>query len=157
VAQEGEARGKVLAKIYRSTGRRGYRVGWQPAEGKRLMKSFAAYGGPRGALHFAESIVKHLPTGSDTAKLTPKQARAALAIFDALDAFHRKTGRAICGASSGGICSWTVCWERPDQFRKALTTIGSYTNIRGGHVYPALVARPSAGPSASPSRAAWTT
>ena len=48
-------------------------------------------------------------------------------------------GRAIAGASSGGICAWTVCWERPDQFRKALTTIGSYTNIRGGHVYPALV------------------
>ena len=43
-------------------------------------------------------------------------------------------GRAIAGASSGGICAWTVCWERPDQFRKALTTIGSYTNIRGGHV-----------------------
>ena len=48
-------------------------------------------------------------------------------------------GRAIAGASSGGICAWTVCWERPDQFRKALTTIGSYTNIRGGHVYPALI------------------
>lgn len=48
-------------------------------------------------------------------------------------------GRAICGASSGGICSWTVCWERPDQFRKALTTIGSFTNIRGGHVYPAMI------------------
>ena len=48
-------------------------------------------------------------------------------------------GRAIGGASSGGICSWTVCWERPDQFRKAFTTIGSYTNIRGGHVYPALI------------------
>ncbi|MFM8471656.1 MAG: alpha/beta hydrolase [Limisphaerales bacterium] len=48
-------------------------------------------------------------------------------------------GRAICGASSGGICSWTVCWERPDAFRKALTTIGSYTNIRGGHVYPAMI------------------
>lgn len=48
-------------------------------------------------------------------------------------------GRAICGASSGGICSWTVCWERPNEFRKALTTIGSFTNIRGGHVYPALI------------------
>jgi integrase len=88
-------RGKVLAKIYRSTGRRGYRVGWRPAEGKRLMKSFAAYGGRRGALHFAEGIVKELAASSDTAKLTPKQARAALAIFDALDTFHRQTGRAI--------------------------------------------------------------
>jgi enterochelin esterase family protein len=47
--------------------------------------------------------------------------------------------RAISGASSGGICSFTVAWERPDAFRKVLSFIGSYTNIRGGHVYPALV------------------
>ena len=47
--------------------------------------------------------------------------------------------RAICGSSSGGICSFTVAWERPDQFRKVLSTIGSFTNIRGGHNYPALI------------------
>ena len=47
--------------------------------------------------------------------------------------------RAICGASSGGICAWTVAWERPDQFRKVLSHIGSFTNIRGGHVYPSLI------------------
>ena len=33
--------------------------------------------------------------------------------------------RAICGASSGGICSFTVAWERPDAFRKVLSTIGA--------------------------------
>jgi len=47
--------------------------------------------------------------------------------------------RAICGASSGGICSWTVAWERPDAFRKVLSTIGSFTNIRGGNAYPNLI------------------
>jgi enterochelin esterase-like enzyme len=47
--------------------------------------------------------------------------------------------RAICGISSGGICAWTVAWERPDAFRKVLSHIGSFTNIRGGHVYPALI------------------
>jgi len=47
--------------------------------------------------------------------------------------------RAICGASSGGICSFTVAWERPDAFRKVLSTIGSFTNLRGGNVYPSLV------------------
>ena len=47
--------------------------------------------------------------------------------------------RAICGASSGGICSFTVAWERPDQFRKVLSTIGSFTNLRGGNVYPSLI------------------
>ena len=47
--------------------------------------------------------------------------------------------RAICGISSGGICAWTVAWERPDEFRKVLSHVGSFTNIRGGHVYPALI------------------
>ena len=48
-------------------------------------------------------------------------------------------GRAICGASSGGICAFTVAWEKPDQFRKVISHIGSFTNIRGGHVYPKKV------------------
>jgi len=47
--------------------------------------------------------------------------------------------RAICGISSGAICAWTVAWERPDAFRKVLSHVGSFTNIRGGHVYPALI------------------
>src|SRR6185436_7509685 len=47
--------------------------------------------------------------------------------------------RAICGISSGGICAWTVAWERPDVFRKVLSHVGSFTNIRGGDVYPGLI------------------
>lgn len=47
--------------------------------------------------------------------------------------------RAVCGSSSGGICAFTVAWERPDQFGKVLSHIGSYTNIRGGWAYPGLV------------------
>lgn len=47
--------------------------------------------------------------------------------------------RAICGISSGGICAFTVAWQRPDAFSKVLSHIGSFTNIRGGHVYPALI------------------
>lgn len=47
--------------------------------------------------------------------------------------------RAICGASSGGICAWTVAWQRPDAFRKVVSFIGSFTNIRGGDVYPGLI------------------
>ncbi len=48
-------------------------------------------------------------------------------------------GRAIGGASSGGICAFTVAWQRPDEFRNVISLIGSFTNIRGGHVYPDLV------------------
>lgn len=47
--------------------------------------------------------------------------------------------RAIAGASSGAIAAFTVAWHRPDQFRKVISTIGSFTNIRGGHVYPDLI------------------
>jgi enterochelin esterase-like enzyme len=47
--------------------------------------------------------------------------------------------RAIAGASSGAICAFTVAWQRPDQFRKVISTIGSFTNIMGGHVYPELI------------------
>jgi enterochelin esterase family protein len=47
--------------------------------------------------------------------------------------------RAICGNSSGGICAWTVAWQRPDAFRKVVSHIGSFTNIRGGDVYPGLI------------------
>ncbi len=48
-------------------------------------------------------------------------------------------GWAICGNSSGGICAFTVAWERPDKFRKVASHIGSFTNIRGGHNYEALI------------------
>ncbi|VTT97483.1 Putative esterase OS=Pedosphaera parvula (strain Ellin514) GN=Cflav_PD3771 PE=4 SV=1: Esterase [Gemmataceae bacterium] len=48
-------------------------------------------------------------------------------------------GRAICGISSGGICAFTAAWERPDLFSKVLSHIGSFTNIRGGDVYPGLI------------------
>jgi enterochelin esterase-like enzyme len=47
--------------------------------------------------------------------------------------------RAICGMSSGGICAWTVAWQRPDAFRKVISQIGSFTNIRGGDAYPGMI------------------
>ena len=54
--------------------------------------------------------------------------------------------RAICGISSGGICAFTVAWERPNEFSKVLSWIGSFTNIasgktvrEGGHNYEAMV------------------
>ena len=43
------------------------------------------------------------------------------------------------GSSSGAIAAFTVAWERPDHFRKVLSNVGSFTNIRGGHVYPERV------------------
>jgi enterochelin esterase family protein len=45
----------------------------------------------------------------------------------------------IGGASSGAIAAFTVAWERPNQFQKVLSIVGSFVNLRGGHVYPELV------------------
>ncbi|HET9219794.1 MAG TPA: alpha/beta hydrolase-fold protein [Terriglobia bacterium] len=45
----------------------------------------------------------------------------------------------IAGWSSGAIAAFTVAWERPDQFRKVLTGIGTFVDLRGGHVYPEKV------------------
>ncbi len=52
-------------------------------------------------------------------------------------------GHAICGMSSGGICAFTVAWERPDAFRKVLSHIGSFANIRGGDAYPGMIRKGS--------------
>ena len=48
-------------------------------------------------------------------------------------------GRGIGGISSGGICAFTVAWERPDLFTKVLSHVGSFANIRGGDRYPGII------------------
>src|SRR5580700_940103 len=45
----------------------------------------------------------------------------------------------IGGSSSGAIAAFTVAWERPDYFRKVLSNVGSFTNIRGGNAYPDII------------------
>lgn len=47
--------------------------------------------------------------------------------------------RGIGGSSSGAIAAFTVAWHRPDQFRKVLSNVGSFTNLRGGHEYPDII------------------
>jgi enterochelin esterase family protein len=46
---------------------------------------------------------------------------------------------AIGGSSSGAICAWTVAWERPGLFRRVYSSVGSFTNLRGGNEYPSLI------------------
>jgi enterochelin esterase-like enzyme len=45
----------------------------------------------------------------------------------------------IGGSSSGAIAAFTVAWERPNVFRKVLSNVGSFTNIRGGNAYPDII------------------
>lgn len=54
------------------------------------------------------------------------------------------------GLSSGGICSFNVAWQMPEQFSRVITWIGSFTSIQwkensevlaGGQDYPDKVLR----------------
>src|SRR5512134_1582747 len=45
----------------------------------------------------------------------------------------------IGGSSSGAIAAFTVAWERPNHFRKVLSNVGSFVNLRGGHAYPDII------------------
>jgi len=47
--------------------------------------------------------------------------------------------RAIAGASSGAICAFTAAWERPEEFSRVFSTIGTYVGLRGGNNYPTLI------------------
>ena len=47
----------------------------------------------------------------------------------------------IGGASSGAIAAFTVAWQRPNDFRKVLSIVGSFVNLRGGHAYADIVQR----------------
>ena len=47
----------------------------------------------------------------------------------------------IMGASSGGCAAFSVAWFRPNDFRKVITFVGSFTDLRGEYIYPELVAQ----------------
>ena len=47
--------------------------------------------------------------------------------------------RGIGGSSSGAIAAFAVAWERPNDFRKVLSNVGSFVNLQGGYVYPERV------------------
>ncbi len=47
--------------------------------------------------------------------------------------------RGIGGSSSGGIAAFVAAWERPDVFRRVLSFVGSFVNLRGGQILPSLV------------------
>lgn len=47
--------------------------------------------------------------------------------------------RSCAGGSTGGIGAFTLAWERPDQFRRVFSAIGTFVCMRGGDRYPVLV------------------
>jgi len=125
--------GKIppLAAIFIDPGHEGADVpgekpGWQPAASNRSLEYDTL--SPEYAKFLEESI---LPLAKSDERL--KAAGVRLTTDPAM--------RGICGISSGGICAFTVAFERPDLFRKVLSHVGSFADIRGGDHYPSLVRR----------------
>jgi gluconolactonase len=52
---------------------------------------------------------------------------------------HSGNDRAIGGSSSGAICAFTAAWERPAEFSRVFSAIGTYVGLRGGDRYPILI------------------
>ncbi len=47
--------------------------------------------------------------------------------------------RAIGGSSSGAIAAFTAAWERPNEFSRVFSTIGTYVGLRGGDRIHSLI------------------
>lgn len=47
--------------------------------------------------------------------------------------------RAIGGSSSGAVCAFTAAWERPQEFSRVFSAIGTYVGLRGADRYPILI------------------
>ncbi len=71
-------------------------------------------------------------------------------IFPAVERLKTKDGRAIKlsksgndraigGSSSGAIAAFTAAWEKPEEFSRVFSAIGTYVGLRGGDRYPTLV------------------
>jgi len=52
---------------------------------------------------------------------------------------HNGNDHAIGGSSSGGVAAFTAAWERPDQFPRVFTVVGTYVGLRGADDYSTLV------------------
>jgi enterochelin esterase family protein len=77
---------------------------------------------------------------------TPDDKYARVIVDELMPELYRKYNiskdpeqHGIGGSSSGAIAAFMVAWERPNDFRKVLSNVGSFVNIRGGDIYPERV------------------
>ena len=47
--------------------------------------------------------------------------------------------RCIAGSSSGAIAAFTAAWERPEEFSRVFSGIGTFVDQRGGNDYPVMI------------------
>ncbi len=52
---------------------------------------------------------------------------------------HEGRDRMVMGVSSGGVAAFTCAWQRPDQFSRVYSCIGTFVGMRGAEEYPTLI------------------
>jgi sugar lactone lactonase YvrE len=67
-------------------------------------------------------------------ELMPEVARTHNLSKDAND-------HGIAGISTGGVGAFVAAWNRPDEFRRVITWVGSFGNFRGADRLPGLIRR----------------
>jgi gluconolactonase len=72
-------------------------------------------------------------------EILPAVEKMTLPDGRAIHLSHNGNDRAIAGESSGGICAFTVAWERPNEFSRVFSAIGTFVDLRGGSRYPTLI------------------
>lgn len=72
-------------------------------------------------------------------EILPRVERIKLPDGRAVHLSHDGNDHCIAGESSGGICAFTVAWERPNDFRRVFSAIGTFVDLRGGFIYPSLI------------------
>jgi enterochelin esterase family protein len=97
---------------------------------------------PGGKTGGATAVSKYDGLGDRYARCLLEELLPAVERTHKLSRYPSAAGWAGIKAS-GGICAWTAAWERPDEFRRALSHVGSFTNIRGGYAYPGLIRKSS--------------
>jgi gluconolactonase len=53
---------------------------------------------------------------------------------------------AIAGVSTGAVGAFVAAWQRPDQFHRVLSFIGTYVSMKGADALPALIRKTEAKP-----------
>jgi gluconolactonase len=96
-----------------------------------------------------------LPSGSEQAQnryerivqydsLTPRYSSFLVdelipAVAKSYNLSNDPNDRGIAGSSTGGVGAFVAAWNRPDQFRRVITLIGSFGNFRGADRLPGLI------------------
>ena len=82
-------------------------------------------------VRLADAAVREFP---DRRARCPRSPRTYNLSKDAND-------HGIAGISTGGVGAFVAAWNRPDQFRRVITWIGSFGNFRGADRLPGLIRR----------------